>query len=216
MTAIPRGQTVERRAYMKAYCAAHPPRDRRAYKAAYDAAHQEQTATYRLANAERLKAQKRAYYQAHRAQILTRVKTRALANPLAISVYHAEHYAKNTARIKANVSAYRAANPEKKAHLENRRRARKAGNGGSHTLAERLEKFAQLGNVCYYCGASKPLTVDHAVPLSRGGTDDISNVLPACRSCNSRKNKKTVQEYFGRTNHQRTGGVGGDSVSGGR
>ena len=83
---------------------------------------------------------------------------------------------------------------------------RKAGNGGTHTLAERQAKFARLGNVCFYCGVAQELTIDHDIPLVRGGTDDIANILPACRSCNSRKNKRTATEFL---NHQRTGGVGG-------
>ena len=209
---MPRGQTPERRAYMAAYIVSHPKRDRRAYKAAYDAAHKDENAEYRLVNAELLKEQKRAYYRANRELILAQVKARAAANPKAISAYHAEHYAKNADRIRATVAEYHKAYPDKKSHLENRRRARKAGNGGSHTLAERCEKFARLGNVCYFCGLPKKLTVDHDVPLARGGTDDIANILPACRSCNSKKNKQTAAEYFGRTNHQRTGGGGGESA----
>lgn len=41
---------------------------------------------------------------------------------------------------------------------------------------------------CVYCGASdRPLTQDHVIPLSKGGLHDASNVVPACRQCNSRK-----------------------------
>lgn len=39
---------------------------------------------------------------------------------------------------------------------------------------------------CAYCGAPAD-TVDHIVPLSRGGTDDPSNLRSACRACNTRK-----------------------------
>lgn len=182
---------------MKAYLAAHPV-DRRAYKAAYDAAHKADSAAYRAANAERIKAQKATYYKANRTSILLRVKARDAANPDRVSAYHADHYRKNADKIKSNVSAYRRANPEKKTYLENRRRARKTGNGGSHTFAERREKFASLGSLCIYCGSFRKLTGDHLIPLSRGGTDDIENIAPACRSCNSQKGSKTFSEFIGR------------------
>lgn len=52
------------------------------------------------------------------------------------------------------------------------------------------------GGYCFYCG-SKPdrLTVDHIVPLSRGGHDTIGNRIPACLSCNSSKGAKTFMEW---------------------
>lgn len=198
MTRLPRGQTPERQAYMKAYRALHGKRDRRVYKAAYDKTHREENKAYRLRNAVALKIKHAAYYQKHRDRLLAAVKARSLSQAEKISRYHAEHYAKNAARLKAAVSAYRKANPDKKRHLENCRRARKAGNGGTHTLEERQAKFSTCGNVCYYCGRAGRLTVDHMIPLKRGGTNDIANIVPACRSCNSRKHTRTAEEYFSR------------------
>ena len=43
---------------------------------------------------------------------------------------------------------------------------------------------------CYYCGGRfhpKELTMDHLVPLARGGKSKKSNLVPACRECNSKK-----------------------------
>ena len=43
---------------------------------------------------------------------------------------------------------------------------------------------------CYYCGRSvapKELTMDHIVPLSRGGKSTRGNVVPACKECNNKK-----------------------------
>jgi 5-methylcytosine-specific restriction endonuclease McrA len=33
------------------------------------------------------------------------------------------------------------------------------------------------------------------VPLCRGGSNEISNILPACRHCNRRKHRKTEEEF---------------------
>ncbi len=43
---------------------------------------------------------------------------------------------------------------------------------------------------CHYCGGSfspEELTMDHLVPVSRGGKASRNNVVPACKECNSRK-----------------------------
>lgn len=44
--------------------------------------------------------------------------------------------------------------------------------------------------VCHYCGGTFPppeLTMDHIVPLIRGGRSSRGNVAPACKECNNRK-----------------------------
>jgi 5-methylcytosine-specific restriction endonuclease McrA len=48
---------------------------------------------------------------------------------------------------------------------------------------------------CAYCGAQVDLTVDHRVPLSRGGDDSMENLIPACLSCNSSKHDRTELEF---------------------
>ena len=44
--------------------------------------------------------------------------------------------------------------------------------------------------VCHYCGRPTPpkeLTMDHVVPVVRGGSTTRSNVVPCCKDCNSKK-----------------------------
>lgn len=52
------------------------------------------------------------------------------------------------------------------------------------------------GSRCRYCGTEcfEDLTIDHVFPRSRGGSDNPSNLVVACRSCNSRKSDKTPEE----------------------
>ena len=43
---------------------------------------------------------------------------------------------------------------------------------------------------CYYCGKKvgyKNLTMDHIIPLSRGGHSTKKNLVPSCKDCNNRK-----------------------------
>jgi 5-methylcytosine-specific restriction endonuclease McrA len=48
---------------------------------------------------------------------------------------------------------------------------------------------------CAYCGRGDlPLTVDHIVPKSRGGSDSWENLICACTACNNRKGDRTPEE----------------------
>lgn len=40
------------------------------------------------------------------------------------------------------------------------------------------------------------LTIDHVVPLSRGGLDCLANIVPACRECNTRKRTQAAEMWF--------------------
>ena len=52
--------------------------------------------------------------------------------------------------------------------------------------------------VCHYCGrqvGNKALTMDHLVPLIRGGRSNKGNLVPACKDCNNRKQNKLAFEF---------------------
>ncbi|OLD37317.1 MAG: HNH endonuclease [Candidatus Rokubacteria bacterium 13_1_40CM_2_68_8] len=52
--------------------------------------------------------------------------------------------------------------------------------------------------VCYYCRRSighRALTMDHLVPLGRGGRSTRGNVVPACKECNSKKKSLVPVEW---------------------
>lgn len=72
------------------------------------------------------------------------------------------------------------------------RRQHIKANGGAHTANE-WRMLCQLHNwCCAACGRKRPLTKDHIVPVTEGGSDDISNIQPLCRPCNSSKNNRTI------------------------
>lgn len=51
----------------------------------------------------------------------------------------------------------------------------------------RWQIFQHDGYACVECGSNQDLTIDHRLPISRGGSNDPSNLQTLCRSCNSRK-----------------------------
>jgi len=58
------------------------------------------------------------------------------------------------------------------------------------------ELFRRDGHMCMYCGSENSegqLTRDHIIPISKGGRDIWSNVVSACRSCNTRKGSRTPE-----------------------
>jgi len=48
---------------------------------------------------------------------------------------------------------------------------------------------------CYNCGSKENLSIDHIIPLSRGGSHSIGNLMTLCRTCNSSKGKKLLIEW---------------------
>lgn len=53
--------------------------------------------------------------------------------------------------------------------------------------------------VCHYCGKTFPpdeLTMDHIIPVVRGGTSTKGNVVPACFACNQSKAAQTPAEQI--------------------
>lgn len=78
------------------------------------------------------------------------------------------------------------------------RTARKFAASGRHTKAEFLALCERLGWACSYCGCGlteETATRDHIVPLSRGGSNSIENIAPACDTCNKRKHARTPDEW---------------------
>lgn len=84
-------------------------------------------------------------------------------------------------------------NPEKVREIGRRRKARELGAPGSHT-AKQIQFLRNIsGGYCpgynrepHYVGKDK-LTVDHIIPLSQGGSENIENIQMLCQSCNSVK-----------------------------
>lgn len=52
------------------------------------------------------------------------------------------------------------------------------------------ELAARDAKVCRYCGSTENLSIDHIVPLARGGTNDLDNLQFLCMPCNRRKGAK--------------------------
>lgn len=93
---------------------------------------------------------------------------------------------------------WRIKNKEKIKEYQKRRRVKKLGASGSHTEKEWNELKKRHKYTCVSCNRKEPkikLTEDHIVPITKEGSDYISNIQPLCRSCNSRK-YQTIIRYM--------------------
>ncbi len=100
--------------------------------------------------------------------------------------------------------AWARAHPEYLRKRRIARRARERCAAGSWTMDQWNALVAAYGAKCAYCCTERALTVDHRVPLSRGGSNGIYNLLPACLDCNRAKGCRSEVEF--RVNVERNGG----------
>ena len=114
---------------------------------------------------------------------------------------HDQWIAAHRDKVRATKAAYEKRHPEKRQLITIKHRALKRGN----TPVDEVLTFSQwqqvldsYGHRCAYCGVkSDHLTVDHVIPVARGGQDTMANVVPACQHCNCSKGAKTPEERFG-------------------
>lgn len=112
-----------------------------------------------------------------------------------------EDAAKHRASRRKNREAYNASMRFRRAmfgaedidrRAKHKRRALKAETGGKFTAFEWYDLCHKHGMRCALCGKKKKLTVDHVIPISRGGANDIGNIQPLCFSCNSKKRTRII------------------------
>ena len=155
----------------------------RGCRAAYNAANPEYMAEYgrkyRAEHREAKAARDKAYQQKHREKIAEYQRAYRQKHREKAAEYHRE---------------YCLANPEAMAEYgrrgQARRRARIRGSSVVEFSAEDLAlRMSYFGNKCWMC--SGPFEhIDHVKPISKGGSHMLSNLRPACRSCNSSKSAK--------------------------
>lgn len=137
---------------------------------------------WRAANLERFDVAAKAWKEANKERRRVALAAWRLKNK-------SKHSAQRKQRRIAKPDVYRA-------HAENRR-ARKLAAGGHYTAAQIAALADQQRHRCANCGKSirKGYEVDHIVPLTRGGTNDIRNIQLLCQSCNRRKHNKHPIEW---------------------
>jgi 5-methylcytosine-specific restriction endonuclease McrA len=84
-------------------------------------------------------------------------------------------------------------NPDKRKLQRHKRRAIKRQNGVYLILAKEFRRLDKTE--CAMCGSKTNLTIDHVIPLNRGGRHAIGNLQSLCGSCNSSKQDSFMIEW---------------------
>lgn len=88
-------------------------------------------------------------------------------------------------------------NPGRRAEHSRRRRAHLAKVKREPLSARDIKKIlGSFGKKCAYCQIKKLLTVDHVVPIDKGGAHAKGNLVPACSWCNSSKMNRDWRSWF--------------------
>ncbi len=151
---------------------------------------------WRANNKERDRQNDRNYKQKNKAKILERQRERYHADPDKHRAYQVNYNKKNLVKEKKKI--YFAKWSKENRHLlrikEGKRRALEYGANGEHTHEQAKQILINQNYKCANClccikeRSSRHL--DHIMPLSKGGTNYISNIEWLCKSCNLRKNAK--------------------------
>lgn len=131
-------------------------------------------------NHEKRREQGRRYYEAHKER---HVELSRLWQQ------------RNKEKVKERNRSWRQRYPEKALIHRHNRIARLHNAEGTYTAEQFQELIDYYGDKCLCCGEVKPLTADHVIALSNGGTNYISNIQPLCGSCNYSKSAWHNTDY---------------------
>jgi 5-methylcytosine-specific restriction endonuclease McrA len=142
---------------------------------------------YKAKNSDRVNAYQRAWSSENREKETARHKRYVEKNRELISALQRAYAA--TEKGMSVIRKYRLKNKERyQANDHNRKKKRRARmHGGRVTVAEWIEIKARYKSRCVYCGSRQNITMDHIVPLAKGGRHEPTNIQTACRRCNTRK-----------------------------
>lgn len=151
-------------------------------------------AQWKRDNPEKVRAQSALYALRHPDKLKERSLRRVYTD--AQRARNAAKYAANRESEIAKVLAWKKRNPAIVNANNARRRARRKNAEGAFTNEEWFSLCAKYDGKCLRCGEVKPMSIDHVMPLSLGGSNYISNIQPLCKSCNSWKHDRHI-DYRG-------------------
>jgi len=105
--------------------------------------------------------------------------------------YFKKYYKNNKKHIIQLTRNWNKNNPEKRRKYGNDRYVREKNIIGDYSISEWINLKIIMNNHCLNCWKTDTkLTIDHIIPITKGGTNYIDNIQPLCKSCNSSKNNK--------------------------
>jgi 5-methylcytosine-specific restriction endonuclease McrA len=153
---------------------------------------------YANLNSERVSKRLKAWQSKNRTKLLEGKRDYYYANKARCNERSRTYRQQNLVRLAAKRKEYEFANPDIVRFHKMQHETRKRNAFGECTSEQWKQKCEYHGCCCIYCQVSltpKTMTIEHRKPLSRGGSNHLANLAPACKSCNQSKNKKSEAEF---------------------
>jgi 5-methylcytosine-specific restriction endonuclease McrA len=149
-------------------------------------------AAYAL-DGEAQRVSQREYAAQHRERERVRSREWRRNNPARVRHVNVSYYERNRDAVLEQKRDYARRKPEIIRANNRNRKARLRGAGGRITIREWREIVGYFGGHCAYCGRMpEMLTMDHVIPIAKGGRHVADNIVPACMSCNGRKSDRDL------------------------
>lgn len=132
----------------------------------------------RIANQKRLTA---LHYQENKEIYLDRQAIRYLSDPEKFRAYGRQYQ-------KDHPEVYKASRHKRRAKI----RSCEINDLTSEQVSLLLDNF----KFCIYCSSKEMLSIDHVIPISRGGANTLSNLVVACKKCNNSKRARDVNDFL--------------------
>ena len=146
-----------------------------------------------ILNAEKRRAYQKQYVLKNRQKLRESAVKRRLNNLAATRAKSREYRKANLEKVRINEANYYARNKEKVIYKQHKRRSLKKGNASYLITAKDLRRLKN--SPCFACGSKTNLTMDHIIPIAKGGSHGIGNLMTLCRGCNGQKSARTWMEY---------------------
>lgn len=123
------------------------------------------------------------------------------ANPEKVLERNRSYAARHREKIREYHNQWAKDNPDKRRLYRTAIRAKRAEAEGTHTIAELKTQYDSQEGRCYYCQKEvsfEEAHADHYIPLARGGSNYIENIVIACPLCNQRKSAMMPDDFIRR------------------
>jgi len=149
---------------------------------------------WQKANPEKVREANRRWHEANLEKAREAVRRYRKANPERVRESSRRWYEANPEKAREKDRRWAQANSEKVREYCRHRRALKRN--ATIKPVDEQAVYELNGHVCIYCGTTENLELDHVAPLTKGGAHCEENLVVACRSCNSSKHDKPLEEWL--------------------
>ncbi|HEX2866540.1 MAG TPA: HNH endonuclease signature motif containing protein [Ignavibacteriales bacterium] len=151
-------------------------------------------------NKDEAKEANKIYYEENKAHINEKAKLNYYNNIDKAKLRMKAWRTENKDKVMANAKKWRVENKDKIREIwkrATRKRLNILKNINSELTQEQWEEtLSYFSGKCAYCGNNSQIEKDHLIPITKGGQHVKSNVVPACKSCNSSKHNLEFDAWY--------------------